>query len=69
MTEPTSRPDVSLTPMTDEETALTIGYMNPGVSVAQAELVIELLRRNGWLSPADIDAHDQQLRERLAEGR
>jgi hypothetical protein len=63
----TPRPaDEPLTPMSDRETALTIGHMNPGVSVTQAELVIELLRRNGWLSPADLPVHERQVRERVA---
>jgi hypothetical protein len=49
--------------MSDQMTALTIAHMNPGVSAAQAELVIGLLRHNGWLSPADLPAAD--LREQL----
>lgn len=59
-------PDTGLRPMTDQDTALTIAHMNPGVSVTQAEIVIEVLRRIGWLSPAGVAANERQVRERVA---
>ena len=64
----TDVPDVpdGLKPMSDQDTALTIAHMNPAVSVTQAELVMLLLRRNGWLLPAGVAAHEQQIREQIA---
>lgn len=67
--KPELRPDeipTRLAPMTDEDTAGTIAAMNPSVSLAQAELVIALLRRNGWLSPADKPEHEERIRAKVA---
>lgn len=67
MPETAPRPDAALRPMTDQETAMTIAYMNPGVSVSQAELVIKLLRRDGWASPAEQPVIERQVRDRAEE--